>query len=204
MTDLDVFLPLVMQGAPGCAEPAAKQAIIKAAREFCERTRIWRDSDTFQVTPTSCNVVCTPADADLFEIEFSTLDNKPLQPISYSDLNHEIPNWRSLTSPGRWITQIERGTVMVVPAVTGTLFLSTILIPSEEAEQLPDFLAKDYRRAIVDGALAEVLMLPAQSFSAPDRAQFYSARFEQRISQLFNRNIKGQQKAPARTRGSFF
>ncbi|MNZ92974.1 hypothetical protein D3C78_1120230 [compost metagenome] len=93
---------------------------------------------------------------------------------------------------------------MIVPKTTGTLKLSTFLRPSEDADQLPDFIAQLYRQVIADGALAEILMLPGQPFTAPDRAQFYSMRFEAKLGELSSRTIKGQQRAPARTRAQFF
>lgn len=204
MIELDVFLSKIMPYVPGCPEPSAFAGIIKASQEFCERTRLWRDEDTFTLTPTSCNVVCAPEGADLFEIENALLDGVRLEPISLSDLDHKYPRWRELdTGQGQWITQIEHGSVLVVPKCTGTLKLSTFLRPSEDADQLPDFLSKLYRQCIADGALAEILMLPGQPFTDPSRAQFYSMRFEAKLSELTNRTIKGQQRAPTRVRAQF-
>ena len=203
MTDLDVFLPNIMPKAPGCPEPTAFAEIIAAARKVCERLRIWRSDDEFTVTPTSCNVMCAPDGADVYEIENALLDGRQLQPISLNDLNDLVPNWRTTTEGGKWITQQERGSVLVVPASTGTLGLSLILTPSEDADQLPDFLARDYRGLIADGALAEILMLPMQSFTDPARAQFFQARFDQELGRLSNQGIKGQQRAPSRTRAQY-
>lgn len=205
MTELDVFLPKIMPYVPGCPEPVAFAGIIKAAQDFCERTRLWRDEDQFSVTPTSCNVVCAPEGADLFEIEHATLNGYPLTPISIGDLNRDMPNWREREeASGKWITQTEPGSVIVVPRSAGKLRLATILRPSNNADQLPDFLAKHYSQAIADGALAEILMTPSQPFTAPDRAQFYSMRFESRVSELSTRSIKGQQRARLRTRPNWF
>lgn len=204
MIELDVFLPKIMPYVPGCPEPTAFAGIIKASQEFCERTRLWRDEDVFTLTPTSCNVVCAPEGSDLFEIENASLDGNRLDPISLSDLDLKYPRWREMdTGQGQWITQIEHGSVVIVPKCRGTLRLSTFLRPSDEADQLPDFLSKLYRQCIADGALAEILMLPAQSFTDPTRAQFYSMRFEAKLSELTNRTIKGQQRAPTRVRAQF-
>ena len=205
MTDHDVFLPTIMPYAPGCPEPTARAGIIRAAREFCRRTRLWRDSDQFTVTPTSCNVVCAPDGADLFEIESASLNGRKLEPISVGDLDRDVVDWRNLTADGaRWITQVEMGSVLVVPRASGTLSLSVFLQPAEEADQLPDFLAQHYRSVIADGALAEILMTPGQPFTAPDRAQFYSMRFENRLGGLSTMSIAGQQRAKLRTRPHFF
>lgn len=204
MIDLDVFLPRILPYAPGCAEPTVLASIIKAAQTFCERTRLWRDRDQFNVTPSNCNVVCAPNGAELFEIESARFNGCPLEPISLADLDTKHPTWRQMSAgEGRWITQTEPGSVLLVPTCTGTLELSTILRPTDDAEQLPDLFSQ-YTQVIADGALGDILMLPAQSFSSQDLAQFYSMRFDNRIDELFNRTIKGQQRAPVRTKARFF
>lgn len=205
MIELDVFLPKILPYAPGCAEPTAHGAIIKAAQDFCERTRIWRDEDTFTVTPDSCNVVCVPDGAELFEIEHASINGYTLDPISIGDLNRDTPDWRTKDADlGRWITQTAPGSVMVVPRCSGQLRLSTTLRPSNDADQLPEFIGKLHQQIIADGALAEILMIPDQPFTAPDRAQFYMMRFEAGLSRLSNLSVKGQQRAKARTRPQFF
>lgn len=205
MTELDGLLTKIIPYVPSCPEPTAFAGIIKAAQEFCERTRLWRESDKFTLTPTSCNVVCAPEGADLYEIESAYLDGSRLEPIALSSLDNQWPRWREYDSgQGQWITQVEHGTVIVVPKCRGVLELSTFLRPSDDADQLPDFIVKLYSQCIADGALAEILMLPGQPFSDPSRAQFFSLRFENKISDLTNRTIKGQQRAPVRSRPQYF
>lgn len=204
MIELDVFLPKIMPYAPGCPEPMALEKIIVAAQIFCERTRLWRDRDKFNVTPTSCNVMCAPVGANVFEIESARFNERTLDPISLADLEAKYPNWRQYSeTEGRWFTQVEPDTVMVVPAATGVLELSLILRPTDDADQLPDFIGAHYRQCIADGALAELLMTPGQSFYAPDRAQYYAARFASKLDELTTRSIRGQQRAPVRTRAQF-
>lgn len=203
MTDLDDFLPYIMPYAPGCSEPMAKQAIITAAREFCARTRLWRCTDSFEANA-GCNVVCAPEGADLYEIEYARLDGQPLEPISFNDLNRDMPNWRSEDGgQGKWISQSDMDSVIVAPASTGTLELGILLQPSEGADQLPEFIAKHYRQVIAWGALREILLVPNQSFSSPESASMYDGRFEAKLDSLFTRNTKGQQRAPARTKAQF-
>lgn len=204
MIDLDTFLSRILPYAPGCPEPTAFDNIIKAAQTFCERTRLWRDCDQFNVTPTSCNVVCAPSGADLLEIESARFNGCKLEPISLADLETKFPTWPQMSAgEARWITQTEPGSVLLVPTCTGVLTLSTLLRPSDDAEQLPDFLSQ-YTQVIADGALGDILMLPKQPFSDPQSAQFYAMRFENRINELSNRTIQGQQRAPVRSRGRFF
>lgn len=205
MISLESLLPKIMPYAPGCPEPLALASIIQAAQVFCERTRLWRDQDQFNVTPTSYNIVCAPEGAELFEIENALFNGLPLEPKSLADLDHEMPDWREREdTQARWITQVTPGSVIVVPKASGSLRLSTILQPTNDADQLPDFIINEHARTLADGALAEILITPNQSFTAPDRAQFFSMRFEARLTELTSKSIKGQQRAKMRTRGHFF
>lgn len=205
MTELDVFLPSIMPYAPGCPEPTAFAKILQAAQQFCERTRLWRDEDSFELTGDDCNVMCAPDGATVFQIESASVGGVPLEPIAHADLNRLHPHWREDDGSARYISQFMPDSVLIAPGrATGTLRLTTILRPTDDAEMLPDFIAQQYRQVIADGALAEILMLPLQSFTDPDRAQFYALRFSSKLDALFHRNIKGQQRAPARTRPSFF
>jgi hypothetical protein len=204
MIELEDFLPRILPYAPGCPEPTAFANIIKAAQSFCERTRLWRGSSVLAVTPDSLNLVTVPAGAELFEIESARFNDCDLEPISLHDLDARHPTWRQMSAgDARWITQVEPGSVLLVPPCTGTLELSTLLRPSDEAEQLPD-LFNQYTQAIADGALGDILMLPAQSYTNPQSAQFYAMRFDNRLDSLLNRTIQGQQRAPIRSRAQFF
>ena len=204
MIELDVFLPNILPFAPGVAEPTALANVVKAAQVFCERTRLWRGTSVLNVTPTSVNLVTVPADAELFEIESARFDGHDLKPMSISDLDAYHPGWRTLGNGApRWITQTEPGYLQVAPASTGVLQLSTFLRPIDAAQQLPDLFSQ-YTKMIADGALAEILMLPAQAYSDPARAQFFANRFDNRIDGLCKLTIKGQQRAPVRSRAQFF
>lgn len=204
MVDLEEFYSHIMPFVPGCSAPMANQAIITAAKEFCERTRLWRSSDSFALSA-DCNIVCAPEGGDLYEIEYARFDGQPLEPIGYGELNREFPNWKTYDGGlPKWISQVEHDSVIVAPYSAGTLELGLLLVPSEDAAQLPDFLAKHYRQVIAWGALREIMLVPNQSFTSPDGAALYGARFEQKVSSLFNRTINGQQRAPARTRSSYF
>lgn len=205
MIDLDVFLPSILPYAPGVAEPTALKAVVVAAQRFCERTRLWRDTDQFAVSADSCDVVCTPPDAVLFEIESARFNDQKLDAVSLDWLDRHHTDWRNRTGDAAsWITQFTPGSVRVVPICSGTLSLSTVLRPADEAESLPDFLGALYRTTIADGALAEILMTPGRMFTDVARASFYQKRFDTRIDELTGINVSGQQGAPIRTRPQYF
>lgn len=203
MIDLDAFLPSLLPFAPGVAEPTAWANIVRAAQTLSERGRLWRADASVAVTPVSVNTIPVPTGAQLFEIESARMDERSLEPISLHELDRRHRDWRSQTGDiPRWYTQTAPGTLLLVPACTGQLDVSTFLRPADSATDLPD-LFSEYIEVLADGALAKILMLPAQPYSDPEKAMFYGQRFDNRIDSLFNRTIQGQQRAPIRGRARF-
>lgn len=206
MKDLDTFLPHVLVVAPGCAEPTAISALRQAAIQFCEATRAWRYEDEFQVSGKDCSVVCVPVDAELFQIETVTFNGQQLEPISISELDRKSRTWRDDEVDGtpRYYTQVEFDTIQVVPRATGQVQVYAFLRPSEEAEQVPDFLADKFQRVIASGALADLLLIPGQPFFNPDLAAVHAQRFQSAMNRNFNLNVRGQQRAPTRVKPHYF
>jgi hypothetical protein len=211
MTDLEDFLPKVLPFAPGCPEPTAFEHLRNAARDFCEETRLWRFDDTFQLGDDP-NIVCAPQGSEIHEFERCDYNGRKLDPQSLDWLDDHYPQWRSDTHTWRaepqWFTQEHPDTVRVVPMPNhncdGCIKVWLRLKPSEDCEQLPDFIAKEHRTLISWGALGGILMLPNQSFSDPNRATFFQGKFDQALGRKSKLQSIGQQRAPIRTKGTFF
>lgn len=205
MKDFDDFLSHVMPYAPGCAYPTAISALRQAAIEFCQRTRLWRSDDEFPITPDNCEVICVPTGAELIEIEHVTFNGFPLTPVSISELDRDHPYWRNgetSTMPQSY-TQIAMDTIRVVPGAEGLLKVYTILMPSQDADQVPDWLVTKFARVIAAGALKDILILPGQPFTSPELAAGFSNRFYNALDDKASLHVRGQQRAPIRTRPQF-
>ncbi|AEZ50870.1 hypothetical protein DC1_00052 [Burkholderia phage DC1] len=209
MTDLDDFLTKVLPFAPGCPEPTAFEHIRAAARDFCETTRLWRFDDTFELGDDP-NVMCTPQDAVIHEIERCDFNGKKLDPASLDWLDDRYPDWRSetqlWTGQPQFFTQVCPDTVRVVPAPLeqGSVKVWLRLKPSEDCEQLPDFLFREHGTLISWGALGSILMLPNQTFSNPNQAVFFQGKFDNALGRKSKLQAAGQQRAPVRTKATFF
>lgn len=205
MKPIDDLLPLILPRAPGCPEPIALDAIRQAAIEFCERTKLWRDTDQFYAD--EFGDIMAPAQSVIHHIEEARFDGHRLEPIAVQELNARYPDYDWKTQTGdqpKFVTQLHPDTVKIVPAWTGYLELTLLLKPSNDAQEIPNFIIDQYARTIADGALAEILMIPGAPYTNPQGGAMYSQRFQQRLDALQAMSIKGQQRAPIRTTPSYF
>lgn len=205
MLPLDDILPSLLPYAPGCAIPTAYFGIRGAAREFCERTRMWRYQDDFTVDGTGDDILA-PSGAEVLEIESALFDGQPLEPKTVKWLDENCVGWRAneLTGASLYITQTEPDTIRLVPVQSGTLSIAMFLKPSNDCEELPDFLVNKYRETIAYGALQRILLIPNQSFSSIEAGVGFGSAFERDLDTAMNKGYTGQQKARLRSKSSFF
>lgn len=211
MKDLDLLLPRVLEKAAACPEPTALRHLRDAAIEFCRRTRIWRDSDSFELSTDDCEAVAVEPGQVLFEISHATFssdtcEERDLVPVTMDWLDQERPGWRSECGPPEFVTQTAPDTVRVVPKPettdpAGTLTLQMILLPSTDADELPDVLIDAYSREIANGAIGAVLLLPAE-FGNAQLGAYHTAEFDKALGRFSDRIPRGQQRAKRRVRPS--
>ena len=208
MSALDAFLPHVRPWAPGVPDPTAFKNIRLAAIEFCERTRLWRFEDDYDVTESECNDgIYTPNGSVLHDIEVVIFNGQELMPKATRDLDRLEKGWRTGdlgSGLPKYYTQIEQNMLRIVPAMAGHLYLSLRLKPEKNTTDLPDFLEQQYAEVIGWGALGRLLLVPGQSYTSPEMGQFYAQKFNDKIDRLNTKGSKGQQNAPKRTRARFF
>lgn len=207
MRDITDLLPRVLVKAAACPEPLAIRAIRDAARTFLRRSRLWRLSDSYAIRSTrDCESISTGEHSAVYEFEqarFFGEDDEAgiiLDPVTLAWLDTHIDNWRDEDStPPRYITQTNPGTLRVAPKATGTLKLDVILEPREKAVALPDFLVERFPDIIANGALAEILTTPGD-FANPQLALDCRRAFGMSLDEWGAKASRGQQRAPRRTR----
>lgn len=204
------FLPFVLPYAPSCPEPLAIQYLRQAAIDFCQRTRFWRYVDEFDVAGDTSEIIVTPGQSSLFEIEKAWF--KPtggdhwveLRRLPYSQIDQTLLDETTDTyTVPNVISQIDYNTVTLVPRVSGKLRISMFLSPSYEATGCPANLYSNFASTIADGALSEILMIPEQPYTNPNIAALKAGVFNAECDKNFALNVRGQQRAPARTKSSF-
>ena len=207
MKTFDSFGPNVRLYAPGVSDPTMYFALREAAIEFCERTRLWRYEDVFTVTAEQCEAIFTPDGTVVHEIEKVEFDGQELDHVTPTYLDQRMHLWRTdgaMTGIPRYVTQTEPNTIRLLPQGSGTVGLFLWLKPSQDAEEVPDWMADQYRETIAYGALGRILLIPNQSFTNLELGAAFGAAFQAKLDGSSTKGFTGQQRAFVRTRATFF
>ncbi len=206
MRDLEEFLTLVLPFAVAAPEPLIYRCLRDAATDFCQRTKLWRCTDTIITNGADPEPISVPADAVLYEIASCAIDGHPLDPITLPELAKKRPDWRTRDvgcEVARWYVAPERGTVQAVPRTAGTLLVEFVSKPAATALTLPDFLLEEYGQTIADGTAGALLIMPNQTFANPQLGAALTQRFQAKLDALSNSGVRGQQSGRTRTRGRY-
>lgn len=202
MRQIEDLLQFVLPYAPGCAEPTAVQHLIMAATTFCERTRCWRHVDTFTTNDDCHQIMAVPGQALLHEIQWAKFNEKDLEPVVPKSDNYHTNTDDTYSEP-RYITQVNPTCISIEPHAEGELTVSMYLKPAHTADMLPDFMISHYGYDLAHGALSTLLLIPNQPFTNPQMAIAFDVKFNQALDKNFDLNLRGQQRARKRTRGSY-
>ena len=206
------LLPIMLPKAGGCPAFILEAEARLAAIEFCERTRCWRHTVAFDAdAPETPDI--HPLEATIHEFELATANGNPLTPLAHTAIMGE-----PVAGTPHYITQAQPNGILVTPwPDDGTpvqIALSMFLKPRADLligldaddpmfdalNVLPDFMVTQNARAIADGALARALMMPRKPWFQPKIAAVHRIAFEEAMDRQFRSNMRGQQRAPTRTR----
>lgn len=218
LVSLSLLLPYILPNAPGCSEPYALLCLRRAAIAFCERTRCWREFLTLDVTSTN-SVMIDPANAAVHEIEEAWHNGRKLSPISFAGSDPlELVGGTAHTGSPEAFTQATPGTIAIYPFQPGTLRLSVFLKPrqgqalgtdvddplADAFNVAPPFMIQHHAEALAAGALSRILATPNETFTDPQGAGVYAGMFEGKAAEATSRKLRGQQRAPIRTKPNWF
>lgn len=213
-TRLTEFLPYVEPHVAQCPRPTMERALRMSAIELCEKARVWRHNITATLTVAQNVALVAPAYSAIQEIEAATHNGNLLTPLAYLDADPDELTGIASTGKPEFISQQSLDTVAVYPFAAGTLRLSVFLKPrlgqlygTDAADPLhdaynmvPDFMLAHHAETLAHGALARLMAVPNQVWTNPSLAGFYMQSFGDRCNAAKVSAIKGQQRAPLRTK----
>lgn len=193
MKTWDQFFRDVLPDVPGCPEPVAEHAILRAAQEFFQTTRawnVWLDDVTTLGVVTAYDLNLEP-NSELVRMEAATLDGVE---IALARIQGMPANWRT-TSPSvrTCVFTSDSKTVQLLPvkAAGMKLAIQASLKPSNNAPGINDDLFDLYVENIAMGAKARLMMQPGKDYSNPKGATDSYALFMDGINTIKTRLWRG-------------
>lgn len=202
---LEEFAKYVRPEVPECPEIVILDAIRSAGRDFCKRTRLVRETLTVNTVSSQARyplTTSTDTEPELVEsVKRDALD--ALEPSSAN----EFTAWQLDTDEGQPTHYYLDGTDLVlgrIPNTAEALTVKVSLLPSDEAETLPDELARRYKRAIANGAKALLMGMESVPWTNQQAGLACAIRFDQAIYEANLRDAKGGTSRSLRVVGHFF
>lgn len=210
MTALTGFLNYVLPQVPGCLNAMALQSIFESYEEFCRRSLV------YTLTPSAIDIVAATKDytitpdagtvvSDVLKVFVS---GKEVVPRTEEWLDANVTDWRTTaTGPARGYIVPAANTVRLVPipssAIDDGLVVKVALRPLETATTCPDVIFNDWRQAIVDGALARLLMMQKKPWTNPRLGQEKQGAFDSWCTNASMKATQAGTRARLRTRAYY-
>lgn len=186
-TAISKFMSRVITDVPGAPDDKVREAVIDAAVDFCEETRVWNEIQDAVATINGVDEYefDLPSGARPIAVEEIWCGTNRLVPITMKDLQLVMPDWQTAVGPAPrfYNSAFDWDTFRIYPKpadVTGAaLRIQGSFQPTDASEILPDVLWNRYREAVCSGAKARLLMMPKNvaTWSDPAMAAIHSNIF---------------------------
>jgi hypothetical protein len=182
-----LFYPLVLPEVIGAPDPMVDQALVLAAREFCQRTSVWLE---WQEVPTAGSAsnqfeFDVPTGAEFVKIARAVVGEDDFGVLSYRDVPADWIN-PSSTKLKNKLVHLEGNEFLVFPVPPESIRLQLAFKPSLAAKSVPDSVFGSYAEEIADGAKARLLGMRNLPFSDQISASAHRTCFEYAINRVAN------------------
>lgn len=204
------FLRFVLPYAPTAAQISVQRYLVDSAIELCQKTGIWREVlDELNVRAGQPEVeLDLPPDSQLFQITEVYFDGQKVDPVPPDDLVNKGDDWFTKQSSRPYGFYSTNPTALIlVPAPEESrqraLKVFAKLMPTRNAQVLPDLLLDRYPEVVACGALARLLMEPDQAYSNQQMAMTNAEMFEVKSKKIAQEAQKGFARSKFRTKPYF-
>lgn len=191
------FHSLVLPSVQGCPIPTMDNALRLTARDFCQRTREWRESESFTAQGViNLFDIDTPPGTELVRIISADVDGEPLAIFGRGELPTD---WATCTPPdGLYHVGTTEYRVFPVPAASARITVDSALMPTNTGTGVGDDVFARHAEAIAAGALCRLMKMPRQPWSDINLAGVHASDYERAVHHAANRDF--MQTAPAQRR----
>jgi hypothetical protein len=185
----DKFLPLMAPHLPGCPDLTMRQALAKAATEFCERTHLWREELDEELT------VAGQANYQLFAT--STVEKYLSFACNGTELTPTHPSmlsgdWRDATGEPTHYFLVNDAEIQLYPTPDAAYSLRCLAVikPKATATGIDSFIYDAHEDPIASGAVARLMLTPGKDWSNPQLAVVHGQLFEKGIDNARARDLR--------------
>lgn len=187
----DSLIPLVRQRVSGPLDSIIRQALIRAAIEFCKQSALIHLERHFDEVLEGQTVSFAQA---------SSVNRQARQDVREPQVTGSVLH--RITSGGEILTPGEHYHVQSVESIRFLVTLHDVCIigaiePLPTATLIPAALVEDYSEAMADGAAAILQIQPGKPWINPELAQINRAHFNEAAREAYRFRI--EQTAKART-----
>lgn len=188
------------------SDPVTENAIKRSVIEFCAGSWIWKAfQDPATVTAGVNTYDLSPeSGTDVASVLAAELDGLPLKGKDIPWLNNEIPRWKTVSGTVKYFTQIDTESLILAPlpdvTITNGLTVTLALQPNQKATGFPSWIYNKYVYALVDGAVARLMLMPNKGWSDPATGLDRRDKYEAAIANARNTAVSALGAAPQRTK----
>jgi hypothetical protein len=202
--DLSPYIRAEAQGVP---DFILERSVRDSAIDFCIATDVFRPEpeDVIITAGITEYALTIPVGTELNHIIDVYRDREKLTPVSYSRLLEITGDGSEKSTPKVYSQRDNKEFFLApVPAVSEKLKILYSLKPSSTSSSIPDTVGKEYREALIHGALYRLQMMPDQIWSNMNQAQGNKMLFEKRSTEIMRQVRYGYAGAALTVRGRAF
>lgn len=184
---LSTLVPDVRAHIPEVPSFIVQRDLIRATREFCERTRAWRVSVSMVTIASSSTISLTsylPSNTELVDIISmkNSAGGAPVVPRTIVWLDENLSQWRTnnTSTTASYYVRESNTTIRLIPtpASVATYNVRMAVKPLLTATTIDDILVNKFRETFISGALSFLFMIPRKPWTDMNAASIHAARFE--------------------------
>mgnify|MGYP000880103119 CR=1 FL=1 len=180
MKTWDQFLRDVLPHVPGCPEPVAEHAVLRAAQEFFETTRVWKlwIPDITTVAEGTEYAMFLEPKSTLVRLERATLDGRPIRVRTVDELPDDWTTYPQTLATGVHTSDRKTLTLLPAQAAGAVLKVEASMKPSNAATGVADDIFEQYVERIAAGAIASLKAHDGKTYSDSVGAAAWRTTFE--------------------------
>lgn len=197
MSAVSALRKYVMSEAPGCPAALIDRAIVKSARDLCDKTYCWKsgpETASMQIGVNEIAIVIPPC-ADLVALEYVKFNGAELHQTTERELSACDIDWRTTTGdPSHVFTAIKDGKMRLYPTpnrnLSDAIQYEVYVKPKADETEIEDFLAEQFVEVLQHGALYELLRMSNRPWSNPQLAVHYRTRYRHGVYEARDKTVR--------------